>query len=90
MMPVNELPTASWESLRVASPQESATRIRQVLAGQPGPARDMVLLNAAAALWTAGWSADLAACAARAAEAIDQGAAAGLLDRWIALSREGR
>jgi anthranilate phosphoribosyltransferase len=83
------LSTASWESLRVASPQESATRIRQVLAGQPGPARDMVLLNAAAALWTAGWSMDLAACTARAAEAIDQGAAARLLDRWIALSRQG-
>ena len=81
------LPAASLEALRVASPQESALRIRQVLSGQPGPARDMVLLNAAAALWTAGWSAELTACTARAAQAIDQGDAAALLDRWVALSR---
>lgn len=81
------LARAPLEALRVASPQESALRIRQVLAGQPGPARDMVLLNAAAALWTAGWSTDLAACTALAAQAIDQGNAAALLDRWIALSR---
>lgn len=83
------LPAAPLDSLRVSSPQESAAQIRQVLAGQQGPARDMVLLNAAAALWTAGYSADLIACTARASEAIDCGAAAALLDRWIALSRQG-
>lgn len=82
------LTAAPLDTLRVASPQESAARIRQVLAGQRGPARDMVLLNAAAALWTAGYSADLAACTARAAAAIDHGAAAALLDRWVALSQQ--
>ena len=37
--------------LQVSGPQESAVIIRQVLEGQCGPARDIVVANAAAALW---------------------------------------
>lgn len=81
------LQPAALDALRVESPQHSAALIRRVLAGEPGPPRDMVLLNAAAALWTAGWDADLAQCTARAAEAIDRQDARVLLERWVTLSR---
>lgn len=47
-----------------------------VLGGEPGPARDVVLLNAGAALFVAGCAADVAAGVAMAAEAIDSGRAA--------------
>ncbi|HTU23987.1 MAG TPA: anthranilate phosphoribosyltransferase [Pirellulales bacterium] len=67
------------DALRVSGPEESAAMIRQVLAGTAGPARDVVVLNAAAGLWTAGRSADLGEAAKLAAGAIDSGAAAGLL-----------
>jgi anthranilate phosphoribosyltransferase len=62
----------------------NAAALARLLAGDPGPYRDAVLLNAAAALIVAdradGWD-DGATCAA---EAIDGGAAKALLDRWIA------
>ena len=65
-----------------------------MLAGERGPVRDIVLLNAAAALaataGVAGPEAVVPALAdgfARAAEAVDSGAARALLDRWIEVSR---
>ena len=67
------------ESLRIDGPEASAAIIRDVLAGRPGPARDIVTLNAAAALWVADFSSQPAACAAAAKAAIDSGAAARLL-----------
>jgi len=69
------------EDLRVSGPEESATMIRNVLAGHGGPQRDIVVLNAAAALWTAGRAAQPAEGASLAAAAIDSGAAAALLAR---------
>ena len=67
---------------------------RAVLAGEQGPVRDIVLLNAAAALAAAagvpGPDALVPALAdgyARAEQAVDSGAAAALLDRWIEESR---
>jgi anthranilate phosphoribosyltransferase len=64
-----------------------------VLAGEPGPVRDIVLLNAAAALAAAagvpGPDALVPALAdgyARAEQAVDSGTAAALLDRWVAES----
>jgi anthranilate phosphoribosyltransferase len=65
--------------LLVETPADSAAIIRGVLAGCPGAARDIVVLNAAAALWTAGHAAEPRACAATAAEAIDSGEASRLL-----------
>ena len=65
--------------LQVGSPAESAAVIRLILAGEHGPARDIVVLNAAAALWTAGHSATLPQAANAAAAAIDSGAAGRLL-----------
>jgi anthranilate phosphoribosyltransferase len=67
------LAPAPLATLTVCSVAESAERIRGVLAGVPGPARDIVALNAAAALVVAGVSADLRAGLARAAASIDEG-----------------
>jgi anthranilate phosphoribosyltransferase len=75
------LPTISLEALQVDGPEASAAMIRGILDGQAGPPRDVVLANAAAALWTVGCESSLSRCAARAAEAIDGGAAKELLKR---------
>ncbi len=59
---------------------------RAVLAGEAGPRRDVVLLNAAAALEVAGRASTLEDGLQIAAAAIDTGAAAATLDRWVAAS----
>jgi anthranilate phosphoribosyltransferase len=63
---------------------ENAALTRSVLAGQAGPRRDIVLLNAAAALLAAGAAADLPAGIRLAAESIDSGAAHEKLETLIA------
>jgi anthranilate phosphoribosyltransferase len=75
------LQTAGLDTMKVNGPEESAAMIRAILAGQPGPPRDIVVLNAAAALWTAGKAASPRDCATLAAAAIDTGAASELLAR---------
>ena len=77
----------SLESLLVEGPEPSAAMIRDILDGQAGAARDIVLLNAAAALWTAEQCTELREGTARAAEAIDSGAARSLLQRLSEVSR---
>jgi anthranilate phosphoribosyltransferase len=72
---------APIRAVRVSSVAESAARTRAVLAGAPGPDRDIVCLNAAAALLVAGMAGDLREGARLAAAAIDGGAAAALLGR---------
>ncbi|GIW90755.1 MAG: anthranilate phosphoribosyltransferase [Pirellulaceae bacterium] len=67
------------DALRVETAEESAAVIRRVLAGEPGAARDIVVANAAAALWVAGRAADLQEAAHQAAEAIDSQKATRLL-----------
>jgi anthranilate phosphoribosyltransferase len=81
------LDPVSVEDLRVSSPVDSAARISHLLAGEPGPSRDVVLANAAAALWVVG-DVELRAGVARAAEAIDSGRARSLVDRWREMSRD--
>jgi anthranilate phosphoribosyltransferase len=76
------LEKAAHDALRVTGPEESAKLIRQVLEGELGPARDMVVLNAAAALWAAGVDDSPRECAKQAARAIDRGAAQELLAAW--------
>ena len=61
---------------------------RRVLEGEPGPPRDVSLLNAAAAIAASGLTDDLAEAVAVAAESIDSGAAAEVLDRVVDRSRE--
>lgn len=75
------------DELRVSGPEESADRIRHVLQGESGPARDIVVLNAAAGLWVSGVHASRPACAEAAAAAIDSGRARQTLDDLIRSSR---
>ncbi len=74
------------DSVRVDGPQASADMVREVLAGQPGAPREIVVINAAAALWIAGKSDSTRQCAELAAEAIDSGRAAGLLADLVQLT----
>lgn len=66
--------------------EANANAIRDLLAGHKGAYRDIVLLNAAAALIVAGKAADLKAGVALGADAIDDGKAAKILERLIAVS----
>jgi anthranilate phosphoribosyltransferase len=75
------------DDLRGGDAGRNAALARAVLAGEPGPPREAVVLNAAAALVVSGRSADLAAGARRAREAIDRGEAAALLERVARMSR---
>lgn len=81
------LPEVQLEVLQVQSARESADRIRSVLAGELGPARDIVLANAAAGLWTTGRVTDLADGVRLAARAIDEGAAEAKLRAWTSFSQ---
>ncbi|MFE5913704.1 anthranilate phosphoribosyltransferase [Streptomyces wedmorensis] len=79
------------EALRGADASYNADVARRLLAGETGPVRDAVLLNAAAALTalepgTGGLAEQLSAGIAKAAESIDSGAARRSLERWIAAS----
>jgi anthranilate phosphoribosyltransferase len=85
---------ASLEDLRGGDAAHNAGVARTVLAGQPGPVRDIVLLNAAAAIAASeglaggaeGLEKALSGGLARATEAVDSGAAADLLARWAEAS----
>jgi anthranilate phosphoribosyltransferase len=74
------------DMLRITDAGQSATIIQEILAGQGGAPRDVVVLNAAAALWVARMDDSPAACAHIASQAIDSGNARSLLDRWRAFN----
>ena len=78
---------ASNRSLKVSTPQESLDVVRQVLDDQPGPARDIVVLNAGAALYAANVASDIADGIRRAGEAIASGAAKAKLEQLVRVSR---
>ena len=82
------LSEAPAESIRADGPQDSARIARGVLAGERGAARDVALMNAAAALVAADAAADLAAGVQIAARAVDEGAAAAKLAALVELSGE--
>ncbi len=77
---------AALDSLSISSPQESVAIVRRVLGGEHGPARDIVLLNAAAGLLVAGRCDEPRQAAELAAEAIDSGAVAKLLEELARVS----
>jgi len=77
---------ASLEEVAGGTPEENAAVVRAVLAGEPGPRRDLALLNAAAAIYVGGLASDVDEGVAMAAEAIDSGAAGNVLERLIATS----
>jgi anthranilate phosphoribosyltransferase len=75
------------ETIRVGDAGESARMVCAVLEGQAGPARDIVLLNAGAAIYAADLEGTLQQGIARAAQAIDSGAAHAKLKELIAFSQ---
>jgi anthranilate phosphoribosyltransferase len=77
------LPQCRVDELRVAAPEDSARVIRSVLAGEAGPARNVVLANVAAALIAAGEAGEPLEGVAKGIEAIDSGRAAATLQRLI-------
>jgi anthranilate phosphoribosyltransferase len=82
------LATASYGDVAGGTPEANAEVTRRILAGEPGPRRDIAVLNAGAAIFVAGRS-DTLEQGVRAAEAaVDSGAAARSLDALIALTEE--
>lgn len=73
-------------ALAVENAQQSLEVVNSVLAGKPGPARDIVLLNAGAAIYAADLVDTLAAGVKRAAEVIDSGEAMKKLEALVAVS----
>ena len=76
----------------VGTRERNADVVRTLLSGQQGPVRDAVLLNAAAALVAAepgeaSLDRQLIAAIERAAAAVDSGAAAAVLERWVSTSQ---
>jgi anthranilate phosphoribosyltransferase len=80
------LPYARPEDLKGGDPAHNAAALRALLDGQSGAYRDIVLINAAAALLVAGKARDLRAGVAMAADALDSGAAKATLDKLVSLS----
>src|SRR5690606_29902215 len=90
------LPLGTDADLQGVSPEVNAKVLHELVSGEPGPVRDAVLLNAAGALAAHEGLPGLAADAdlteelrgqlARAAEVIDSGSAAELLQKWISFS----
>ena len=78
------LPVAAIEDIRAESPDDNEAIARDVLAGRPGPPRDMVLANAAAGLFITERAADLRGGVAMAAAALDDGRAQETLTRLVA------
>jgi anthranilate phosphoribosyltransferase len=80
------LSRAEGRTVKGGSPAENAAALRAVLGGQRGPLRDIVLLNSAAALLAADIAANLGEGVSLAAAAIDSGAAARALERFVEVS----
>jgi anthranilate phosphoribosyltransferase len=70
------------------TPDENAATTRAILAGEAGPRRDIAVFNAGAAIYAGGLADSIAAGVAKAQDAIDSGAAASALERYVALSNE--
>jgi anthranilate phosphoribosyltransferase len=89
------IPASAPDALRGGSPDFNADVFRRVLAGERGPVRDAVVLNAAAALAAfderpTRLHDGIAAGMARAEAAIDDGRATAQLERWVAVSQAAR
>ena len=84
------LAKATPESLKGADAVTNTGIVRGVLKGDPGPARDVVLLNAGAALLVGGKADTVKDGIAAAARAIDSGAAMAVLEKLVAVSHGGK
>ena len=83
------IPAAQPSDLKGGTPEENAEMTLSILRGDKGPKRDIVLLNAAAAIVAGGKAVDIAAGLAAAAESIDSGRALEKLEGLKAKSNEG-
>ena len=84
------LPVYDSRVLKVASTQESVQCIQRALANEDGPVRDIVLLNAGAALYCAGVAASLTEGVRKAREAVASGAALAKLSQFVAVTNRYR
>lgn len=82
------LPMASNRTLKVETPQQSLAMMRQVLANEPGAARDIVVLNAGTALYAANVAGSIPDGIARARVALESGAARAKLDQLVQVSKQ--
>ena len=82
------MPMASNRALRVESPEQSRTMLLGVLDNEAGAARDIVILNAGAALYAANVAESMVAGVTLARKAIESGAARQKLDQLIAVTRQ--
>jgi anthranilate phosphoribosyltransferase len=81
------LPVYDSRVLRVANRDESVLCVQRALANEDGPVRDIVLLNAGAALYTAGVAASISDGVRQAREAVASGAALAKLSAFVALTQ---
>lgn len=79
--------TVPLETIRGGSPTENAKIAQDILRGQKGPKRDVVLMNAGAVIYVSGKTETLEAGIGRAADAIDSGRALAVLDKLQALTQ---
>jgi anthranilate phosphoribosyltransferase len=77
------LTMASNRTLKVGTPAESLALVRSVLDNEPGPARDIVVLNAGVALYAANVASTMADGVARAREAVASGKAAAKMTQFV-------
>jgi anthranilate phosphoribosyltransferase len=79
---------APADAIRGGTPEQNAGVTRAILAGQDGPARDLALLNAGAAIYAGGLADSLSEGVDAARAAVDSGAAGRMLESYVSLSRE--
>jgi anthranilate phosphoribosyltransferase len=82
------LARSDFEAVRGGPPPANADTARRVLAGEPGPRRDLAVLNAGAAIYVAGRAGTLEEGVRAAEAAIDDGRAARALEKLVALTQE--
>ncbi len=81
------LRTAGIETLAVSGPDDSLAMMRRAYANEPSPARDIIALNAGAAIYAADVTATMQQGVARALEVIESGEAAAKFDDFLAFTR---
>jgi anthranilate phosphoribosyltransferase len=82
------LERAPADSVPGGDPQQNAAIARRILAGELGPARGLAVMNAGAAIYAGGSAESLEDGVRAAEEAIDSGAAASTLERFVTCTRE--
>jgi anthranilate phosphoribosyltransferase len=82
------LEPAPLDAIPGGEPADNAAVVRGILEGEPGPPREVALLNAGAAIFVGGSAVSMADGVAEARKAVDSGAANDILERLVARSKE--